>query len=74
MELTTEEQNAIRTLKRLAKRWPDSLWLLAGDGSFLHVMRTDEKGRRIMADGYAPGYSQEHIVASIEISNDGGGW
>jgi len=32
MDPTKKEKNAINTLKRLAKRWPESLWLFA-DGA-----------------------------------------
>jgi len=46
-ETTTDaEAKAIRTLKRLAKNWPSTLWLFAsGD---LHVMRTGKDGERVM--------------------------
>lgn len=40
-ELTHEERLAIAALKRLAKRWPQSLWLFSA-GSSLHVMRQPE--------------------------------
>ena len=29
MELTKKEQNAINALKRLEKRWPETLWIYA---------------------------------------------
>jgi len=29
IELTREEKLAITSLKRLAKRWPDTLWILS---------------------------------------------
>jgi len=38
MDLTKEEKNAIAALKRLAKRWPNTLWLFA-DGGSVNVMR-----------------------------------
>lgn len=70
-ELTTEERNAIRSLQRLAKRWPPSLWLFSGAGS-LCVMLTGEDGKKMMTagDGIDPDYS----VATINIPNDGGDW
>lgn len=64
-DLTKEEMGAIKTLQRLGKRWPKSLWLYSASGS-LHVMRKDTEGNRTTED-------QGFIVATIEgIENDGG--
>ena len=38
-EMTKAEIAAIRTLRRLAKRWPNTLWLASMSGT-LSVMRT----------------------------------
>lgn len=43
LEPTLEEKRAIASLKRLAKRWPSSLWLYAASGSLM-VMRCGEEG------------------------------
>jgi len=37
-ELTDEERRAIASLKRLAKKWPKSLWLFVTSGD-MHVMK-----------------------------------
>lgn len=69
--LTAEERRAIDSLKRLAKKWPKSLWLFSASGS-LEVMRCDESGDHAM-DG--EGVDPRYIVASIQgIPNDGGDW
>lgn len=77
--LTREEENAITTLKRLAKRWPKSLWLLSTDGTLL-VMRKDDDGlsahTEIISSGTGPslggGLDRDYIVTAIDIENDGG--
>ena len=70
-DLTKEERNAITMLKRLAKRWPDTLWLWAGNG-LLSVMRKgpDGKHAKTGSDCVDPDYE----VDAIDIENDGGGW
>ena len=74
MELTSEERNAIASLKRLAKNWPQTLWLFA-TGSNLSVMRVDEDGRRVYLDGPRGGVDPDYEVDSIPgIPNDGGDW
>jgi len=45
--LTKAEEAAIRTLKRLATKWPDTLWLYAASGT-LTVMRKNEDGEQAM--------------------------
>ena len=71
MEITKEEQNAINTLDRLAKRWPKTLWLFA-TGMSLHVMKCDKDGGHatLPCDGMDPDYS----ITTIDIENDGGDW
>jgi hypothetical protein len=64
-ELTDSERKAIASLKRLAKRWPQSLMLFSANGS-LHVMPNVgcEGGR---------GRDNDEIIATIYgIPNDGG--
>lgn len=74
LPLSKEEQNAISSLKRLAKRWPKSLWLFSASGS-LHVMQKDSEGRRKMLARIGTGVDQEYIVETIRgIDNDGGDW
>lgn len=77
--LTREEENAITTLKRLAKRWPKSLWLFSTDGALL-VMRKGEDGlsahTEIIFSGTGPspggGLDRDYVVTAIDIENDGG--
>ena len=71
MDPTKKEKNAINTLKRLAKRWPESLWLFA-DGNGLHVMRSDIDGKHIICDNGA--MDPDCILDTIDIENDGGDW
>lgn len=68
---TDEEARAIRSLKRLAKTWPRSLWLFSASGS-LHVMRAGPDGDHIKntSQGNDPAY----VLETIEIPNDGGDW
>jgi len=63
-ELTDEEVAAISVLRRLAKRWPKSLWLFV-DTNTLNVMRKDESGNQAhTAEG---GCDWEYSVATIGI-------
>jgi hypothetical protein len=70
-DLTSEEKKAISALKRIAKKWPDSLWLFSASGN-LCVMRNDADGQNVMTPG--GGVDQKYIVDKIEIPNDGGDW
>lgn len=69
--LTEDEARAIKALQKLAKTWPDSLWLFSGSGS-LCVMKKDGNGDRAM--GGAGGYDPNAEVATVNIENDGGDW
>lgn len=73
--LTREEELAIRALKRLAKRWPKSLWLFSASGS-LNVMRVGADGkRRYLPDSHAHDrVNPRASVCVIDIPNDGGDW
>ena len=71
-ELTKEEKNAINTLKRLEKRWPDSLWLFSANGT-LCVMRHGKNGEQVHT-GTGEGVDSEYIITTINIHNDGGDW
>lgn len=69
--LTVEEEKAIAALKRIAKKWPESLWLFSASGT-LCVMKKYPGNSR-----YPPGWSDlstEAEVATIAIENDGGDW
>ena len=72
MELTTEEKNAIATLRRLEKRWPKTLWLFC-DGNGVRVMRCGENGEHVTTGNFG-GMDPDYMVTSINIDNDGGDW
>lgn len=72
IELTKEEKNAIASLKRLAKRWPETLWLFSASGT-LCVMRLGENGEQVHGKGFAgESFDPEYYVDEINITNDGG--
>lgn len=69
-ELTREEQNAINALKRLEKRWPETLWIFA-TGMALHVLKCGENGQHIMNEDGVPDLDYE-VAYITDIDNDGG--
>jgi len=73
--LSREERLAIAALRRLASRWPRSLWLFSASGD-LCVMRRGEQGDRVLVAQDEPGASmdQTYVVTSIDVPNDGGDW
>lgn len=68
---TKEEAKAIAALKRLAKTWPDTLWLFSASGT-LCVMRNGDDGNPVYINrgGCDPAY----VVDKVDIQNDGGDW
>jgi len=58
--ITIEEEKAIKSLERLAKKWPDTLQLFSWSGE-LHIFKLDDAG--VFCD--VPGFH-------IPIPNDGG--
>lgn len=69
--LSSDERRAIASLKRLAKRWPKSLVLFAGNGG-LSVLRAAPGGGLPMTErGTVDG---DREVAEVDIPADGGGW
>jgi hypothetical protein len=70
--LSAKEKRAIAALERLAKTWPDTLWLFSANGA-LCVMRAGPEGEHVMLSNY--GVDPEYEVALISgISNSGGDW
>lgn len=71
MTPTEEEKKAIESLKRLARKWPKSLWLFSASGD-LNVMRKGKNGEQVVLPhgGIDPAYS----LATVKIDNDGGDW
>lgn len=76
IELTDEERRAIAALKRLAKRWPKTLWLFSAGGT-LCVMRAGPDGdavRRPGVDG-EDSIDPANVVDTVRgIITDGGDW
>ena len=70
---TPDERRAIATLKRLAKKWPRSLWLFSANGR-LHVMRYKPDGTRALDPHLNGSMDQKYSLGAIEIPNDGGDW
>jgi hypothetical protein len=71
IKLTAEEKKAIAALKRVAAKWPQSLWLFSASGN-LCVMRYGPDGKRAM-DGSS--VDQAYKIDQINnIPNDGGDW
>ena len=70
--LNEEERAALAALKKLAKRWPKSLWLFSASGT-LHLMRKSEIGERCMTpDGYVD--QNASVWSTRDVENDGGDW
>jgi hypothetical protein len=74
-ELTKEEQKAIAALKRVARKWPETLWLFSGSGT-LYVMRKNEDSQYAHGGGNISheGVDPDYVVDTIAIENDGGDW
>lgn len=71
-DLSPEETAAIRALRRLAKKWPASLWLFSASGT-LYVMRKGAGGEKVHTPG--GGIDPAYEVATVHgIENDGGDW
>jgi hypothetical protein len=71
--LTREQRNAIRCLKRLARRWPKGIWLFSGE-STLWVMRDPPEGEDTCEPGGGSVRQDLCVTAIPGIPNDGGGW
>ena len=70
MNLTKKERAAIRALEKVAKIWPDSLWLFSSSGR-LWVMKKKDGERGINNSGI---YNSVYTMTEIYIENDGGDW
>ncbi len=71
MEITKEEEKAINALKKVAKKWPKSLWLFSASGT-LHVMKKGENGEQVHLNNFS--MDPDYTITSIDIQNDGGDW
>jgi len=66
MELTKEEKNAIQTLKRLAERWPKSLWLYSSQEVISIMKYKKRKEAAMIGMSYDPDYK----VTDVKIPHD----
>lgn len=74
VEATPAEERAIKSLQRLAKKWPASLWLFSASGT-LCVMQLGANGERQKGgEGAHDGMDAAYCLATIKIPNDGGDW
>ena len=72
MTPTKEESNIISSLRRIAKKWPETTWLFSASGT-LCVMRCGEKGEQVTTS--SGGIDQNYVLDTISgIPNDGGDW
>ena len=70
--LTKEEKNAIASLRRMAAKWPRSLWIFAAAGSCC-VMKKGPDGRQFT--GFGGGVDPDYHVTTVkEMPIDGGDW
>lgn len=72
-DLTLDEQKAISSLRRVAKKWPDTLWCFTGgSANTLTILKKNAEGQRVMIGDGA--IDQEYIVDSVSgIGVEGGG-
>lgn len=68
---TKQEAQAINALKRIAEKWPSTLWLFSASGT-LCVMRRNTNGGQAMKNN--GGVDSDYILDQIDIPNDGGDW
>jgi len=70
MEATRGELAAIRALKRVEGKWPDTIWLYC-TGNGMHVFRCGENGEHVMDRSGTPDtdYELDYITG---IDHDGG--
>jgi hypothetical protein len=69
LDSTPEEKKLIKRLDRIAKDWPDSLWLMADENGKLLVMRKLPNGERAFTRSGHP--DPNYTLASIDIETDG---
>lgn len=73
IETTIEERQAIAALKRLAKRWPDTLWLFSGGQQGAAIMKLGPNGERVTT-GIGEGFDSEYVVDQVNLPVEGGDW
>lgn len=71
MDITKKEESAVNALRKVAKKWPKSLWLFSASGTLCVMKYKSDRTRGITRFG---GVDQDYIVDTIDIANDGGDW
>jgi len=69
LDSTPEEKKLIKRLDRIAKDWPDSLWLMTDENGKLLVMRKLPNGERAFTQSGYP--DPNYTLATINIEADG---
>lgn len=69
--LTDEEEKAIKALKKVALKWPKTLWLFSASGT-LTVMKHGAGGEHAVTNNGA--VDPNFVVDTVDIENDGGDW
>ena len=73
IELTVEEKRAISAFKRLAKKWPETLWCFSGGQQGIAILKLDVEGQRATT-GVGEGFDHEYVVATVDMPTEGGDW
>lgn len=71
MNISIEEKIAISALKRLAKKWPDTLWLFSASGTLCVMKKTEDNDHARLANGAV---DPSFCITTISIESDGGDW
>lgn len=72
-DLTLEEEKWIKSLQRVCRKCPKSLWLYSN--GTMHVMKHPEDGEDLGAGCDGTGVNPDNCVSTIlGICSDGGDW
>lgn len=71
-DLTDAEAKAVRSLKRVAKTWPETLWLFSASGTLCVMVKGEDGDRMRTPDGM--GFDSSGVAETVKIENDGGDW
>lgn len=69
--LPDDLHRAIRALKRVAKTWPETLWLFSCNGR-LCIMRAGADGEQVMLSSGS--VDPDYELVAVNIPNSGGDW
>lgn len=65
---------AVAALKRLAKRWPKTLWLFSASGTLCVMEKTSDGQVAMTEESNSSFVDPDFCIAEIDIENDGGDW